>query len=479
MSNNRIKFLLNSTIKEIDFNTSSFRPSTTVLNYLRSFSETKGVKEGCAEGDCGACTIVIGELTENNSIRYYSVDSCLLFLASIHGKQIITIEGLERKLDNETLLHPVQQALIDHFGSQCGFCTPGIVMSIFALYKSNAYPNRNDVVQNLSGNLCRCTGYEPILNAAVEVCSNLQPDHFDANEKNVVKILEEIKRKQASITVSAKSQVYHLPETLQEALEIKESNPTVKVVNGATDTAIRQNKFHDYIEEILDLSSVSEVKLLSKQGNGFYIGAGVTIEALKTFAKKSIPTILPMLNVFASHQIRNVATIGGNLATASPIGDLIPLLMAHNARVELVSSSGSRWVDVQDFITGYRKNCLKSNELIKSIFIPKVSENITIKSEKVSTRHQLDISTVSLSARIEFEVDAVKSIILAFGGMAEVPKRALKTEAFLHGKTLNRNIIEKAMEKIGDDFTPISDARASAEYRLVAAKNLLLKLVCE
>ncbi len=477
MSNNRIKFILNNTVKEVDFNTSNFRPSTTVLNYLRSFTETKGVKEGCAEGDCGACTIVIGELTENNSIRYYSVDSCLLFLASIHGKQIITIEGLERKLNNATVLHPVQQAMIDHFGSQCGFCTPGIVMSIFALYKSNAYPNRNDVVQNLSGNLCRCTGYEPILNAALEVCSNLQPDHFDANEKSVVKTLEEIKRKQASVTVTVKSQTYYLPETLLEALEIKESNPTVKIINGATDTAIRQNKFHEYLEEILDISGVAEVKTLSKQPTGFYIGAGVTIETLKVFATKNIPTILPMLNVFASHQIRNVATIGGNLATASPIGDLIPLLMAHCARVELVSSNGSRWVEVQEFITGYRKNCLKGNELVKGIFIPKIDENVVIKSEKISTRHQLDISTVSLCARIEIEMDAVKSIILAYGGMAEIPKRAHKTEAFLHGKTIKRETIEKAMKFIPDDFAPISDARASLDYRLTAAKNLLLKLL--
>jgi xanthine dehydrogenase small subunit len=477
MSSNRITFLLNDKIREVDFNTSNFHPSTTVLNYLRSFSNTKGVKEGCAEGDCGACTIVLGELDSSYRIRYYSADSCLLFLASVHGKQIITVEGLERKVGNETVLHPVQQALIDHFGSQCGFCTPGIVMSIFALYKTKAYPNRNDVVQSLSGNLCRCTGYEPILNAALAVCSNLQPDHFDANEMQTATILEGIKNKQSTISIRTKDQNYFYPETLNEAFDIIDSNPTIKVVNGATDTAIRQNKFYEYLENILDISAVQELKLLLSEPSGYYIGSGITIESLKGYASKHIPTLLPMLDVFASNQIRNVATVGGNLATSSPIGDLIPLLMAHKAKIEIISSSGSRWADIEGFITGYRKNCLIQNELIKGIFIPKIEEGTFVKSFKVSTRHQLDISTLSLSARIELEEDEVKSIILAFGGMAEVPKRAAKTEAFLLNKPWSIDTINKASVHIADDFKPISDARSTVEYRLQAAKNLLLKLL--
>lgn len=477
MSSNRITFLLNDKIMEVDFNTSNFRPSTTVLNYLRSFSNTKGVKEGCAEGDCGACTIVIGELDSSYRIRYYSADSCLLFLASVHGKQVITVEGLERRVGNETVLHPVQQALIDHFGSQCGFCTPGIVMSIFALYKTKAYPNRNEVVQCLSGNLCRCTGYEPILNAAIAVCSNLQPDHFDANEMQTATILEGIKNKHCSLSIRTKDQNYFYPETLQEALDIIDSNPEIKVVNGATDTAIRQNKFYEYLESILDISAVQELKLLLSEPSGFYIGSGITIESLKGYATKHIPSLMPMLDVFASNQIRNVATVGGNLATSSPIGDLIPLLMAHKAKIEIISSNGSRWVNIEDFITGYRKNCLHSKELIKGIYIPKIEEGTFIKSFKVSTRHQLDISTLSLSARIELEEDKVKTIILAFGGMAEVPKRATKTEAFLLNKAWTIDAIKKASANIGDDFKPISDARSSAEYRLQAAKNLLLKML--
>ncbi len=478
MKSNKIRFILNNAVKEVDFNTSNFRPSATLLNYLRSFSHTKGVKEGCAEGDCGACTVVVGEL-DGQRVKYYSVDSCLVFLASVHGKQIITIEGLERHEGNQTYLHPVQQSLINHFGSQCGFCTPGIVMSIFALYKSHPYPNRNDVIQSLSGNLCRCTGYEPILNAALDVCSNLQSDHFDTNEKWVIKTIEEIKRKQPAIYITTEKQLYFLPETLQDAIELRESNPQAKIVNGATDTAIRQNKFHEYIDEIIDISAVPELKILKKEPTGFYIGSGVTIELLKPFAIKYVPTLTPFLNVFASQQIRNVATVGGNLATASPIGDLIPLLTAHCARVEIISPTENRWVDIGEFITGYRKNCLKSNELVKGIFVPKIDENITIKSFKVSTRRQLDISTVSLSARIELNMEAIQSIVLAYGGMAETVKRAKNTEKFLLGKPLNRETIEKSMKFISHDFTPISDARASVDYRLTAARNLLLKLVCE
>jgi xanthine dehydrogenase iron-sulfur cluster and FAD-binding subunit A len=290
-------------------------------------------------------------------------------------------------------------------------------------------------------------------------------------------ILEGIKNKHCSLSIRTKDQNYFYPETLQEALDIIDSNPEIKVVNGATDTAIRQNKFYEYLESILDISAVQELKLLLSEPSGFYIGSGITIESLKGYATKHIPSLMPMLDVFASNQIRNVATVGGNLATSSPIGDLIPLLMAHKAKIEIISSNGSRWVNIEDFITGYRKNCLHSKELIKGIYIPKIEEGTFIKSFKVSTRHQLDISTLSLSARIELEEDKVKTIILAFGGMAEVPKRATKTEAFLLNKAWTIDAIKKASANIGDDFKPISDARSSAEYRLQAAKNLLLKML--
>lgn len=475
--NNILRFVLDGRIVEIDFHKSDILPSTTVLNYLRSLPGHRGTKEGCAEGDCGACTVVLGELV-NGSIHYHAVDSCLLFLPAIHGKQLITVENLAIRNGKEILLHPVQQAMIENHGSQCGFCTPGMVMALFALYKSNLEINRYNLVQSLAGNLCRCTGYEPILDAAFEVCSNRQPDQFDADEKHIIELLDTIQSKGRSLEIHTSKQKYLLPENLGQALEYRCANPKAHVINGATDTAIRQNKTHDFLPEIIDLSAVDEIKSLTRQDDGFLIGAGLSLESFKNFAHAHLPALMPMLEVFASWQIRNVATIGGNLATSSPIGDLIPLFIALKARLDLISVNGNRWVAMQDFITGYRKNCLEKDELIKGVFIPDPEPGVVFRIEKISTRRDLDISTLSIAMRLRTNSEKqIEEIILAYGGMADRPKRAIQAENFLTGKTWDRETLEQAKEFVGMDFTPISDARASAEYRMMAAKNLLMKML--
>jgi xanthine dehydrogenase small subunit len=477
--NDLLKFVLDGQIVEVDFQKTQLLPSTTVLNYLRSLPGHRGTKEGCAEGDCGACTVVLGELV-NGKMHYRAVDSCLLFLPAIHGKQLITVENLAIRNGYETKLHPVQQAMVENYGSQCGFCTPGFVMAMFALYKSDIEITKYNVIQSLAGNLCRCTGYDPIYKAALQCCSTRMPDHFDEHEAEVMNLLQEIGSDHTTLEIKTTNQLYYLPANLEGALRLRSENPGAHVVNGATDTAIRQNKLHEYLPEILDVSAVEELRTLSKQHDGYYLGAGVSLESFLAFAVTNLPQLLPMLEVFASWQIRNVASIGGNLATASPIGDLIPLFMALKARLELISRNGSRWVEMEDFITGYRKNCLSKDELIKGVFIPYVEPGIVFKTEKISTRRDLDISTLSIAMRLKTNAgNMVEGIILAYGGMAERPKRAANTEKFLLNKPWTKETIVEAKELIEQDFTPISDARSGAEYRMMAAKNLLMKMLIQ
>lgn len=472
-----LKFLHYNRIIEIDFIKQNILPSTTALNYLRSLPGRTGTKQGCAEGDCGACTVVLGELV-NGKIHYRAVDSCLLFLPAIHGKQLITVENLAIRNGHEINLHPVQQAMVEQFGSQCGFCTPGIVMALFALYKSDIKITRHNVIQALAGNLCRCTGYDPIYKAALQCCSNRQPDNFDKNEEEVIKMLADLQTGAGSLEIRTKTQTYLLPANMEAALLYKVENPKAHIVNGATDTAIRQNKLNEYLPEILDVSAIEDLRTIKKLQDGYFLGSGVRLESFLAFAGVKLPQLLPLLEVFASWQIRNVATIGGNLATASPIGDLIPLFMALKVKLELISSSGSRWVDMEDFIAGYRKNCLRKDELINGAFIPIIEPGIVFKTEKISTRRHLDISTLSIAMRLKTNaVNLVEEIILAYGGMADRPKRAANTEKFIMNKPWVKETIIKAKELIEKDFTPISDARSGAEYRMLAAKNLLMKML--
>lgn len=476
MESNTLRFILDGQIKEIDFEKDNILPSTTVLNYLRSLHGHTGTREGCAEGDCGACTVVLGEIVDD-TIHYRAVDSCLLFLPAIHGKHLITVENLAAPNETGNPLHPVQDAIVANYGSQCGFCTPGIVMTLFAMYKNRIQPLRENIIQCLAGNLCRCTGYQPIVDAAEAVLNNPQSDHFTANENNTLRILSDFRTKGLSLSIKHPGQMYFLPETIEEALKLRSKHPGAIVVNGATDTAIRQNKTHRYPGCILDISAIDALKNWYKEPEGWYIGSGVTIENLKQFASQHLEWLMPILEVFASWQIRNVATLGGNLATASPIGDLIPLLIAAKAKVRIISEKEERWVIMENFITGYRRNCLLPGELIAGVLIPMPDTHALMLSEKISTRKHLDISTLSLALSLRLSGDnTVEEIILAYGGMADRPRRALATENFISQKKWEHGTIEDAVRYLDEDFSPISDARAGADYRRLAAANLLRKL---
>lgn len=473
--NRFVSFALDGKTVSLDFqDPAGPTPTTTVLNYLRTFPSHTGVKEGCAEGDCGACTVVLAEPSDGH-LSYAAVDSCLVFLPMIHGKQLITIENLKA---GDGTLHPVQQAMVETGGSQCGYCTPGITMSLFSLYKTKDHPDRAEIDECLTGNLCRCTGYKPIIEAAARSCIHETVDRFTDSESGILRLLRSISPE--SIHLSTPRQEYWRPVTLQEALALKSQHPDALVLCGATDLALRVTKKHEVLKKIIDLGGVNELRKIETGQSGLKIGSAVSLTSLLEATQAEFPPLADMLTVFGSRQIRNLATLGGNVGTASPIGDLLPVLMAYDAKVVLQSSRGNREVSVDDYFVGYRETVRRPDELIASVLLPRKINGAVIKSYKVSKRKDLDISTVSSAFRLELDGGRVVTRVkLAYGGMADRPKRAMRTETFLTGKSWQREVVEEAMDVVDEEFTPISDARSGAGFRKIAARNLLLKFWVE
>ena len=469
LKKNKIEFILKGKRHCININEESLSPTTTVLEYLRSKPEFKGVKEGCAEGDCGACTLVLGSLTKDGTIKYKSFDSCLVFLPMLHGKELITVECI----GSSDKLHHVQKEMVECDGSQCGYCTPGFIMSMYYLYQKGKPATREEIDDALTGNLCRCTGYRSIVDAAIKSCGQPIRNGSEAAKIKVAALLNEIQDE--GIEIKTPKQYYIQPKNLNVLLDVLADKPDCLIVSGATDIGLKVTKAKENLPKILDISSVQELKSVKLEHHGIWYGSGVNLEDIRVHCQSYLPALHNMLNVFGSRQIRYMGTIGGNIASASPIGDVPPVIMAYDAIIKLVSKEGVREVKAREFVTGYRETLLKPGEIIHSIFIPFPHKKNKIRSYKISKRKDLDISTVSGGFQVLIDKDKIEDIALVYGGVAAMTKRAEKAESYLKGKEWSRENVEHAMVLVDEDFTPISDARSGAQARKIMARNLLMK----
>ena len=467
MVSNSIRFIFEDKIKKIK----NPDPNETILNLIRLKLKKTGTKEGCAEGGCGACTVVLGEL-KKDKIIYKAINACIAFTTSLEGKHLLIVEDLIQK---DGSLHPVQSSMINFHGSQCGFCTPGFIMSLFSMYKNKTSYDKKTIEESISGNLCRCTGYRPIIDAAKSLKNN-DPDQFKKNEKKTIGLLKKIRPK--NISINNKYKKYFAPRTIKELKKIIKKNKNAEFLSGGTDMSLVVTKQKKDIKNIIFLNSIDELNYIKEQDKYIEVGAATPLIKFEFIIKKYYPDFNRILKRYGSVQIRNVATLGGNMATASPIGDSLPLLLSLDASIAIESFDKKMVMPLKDFFIGYRKTKLKKGQFIKSIRIPIFNKNI-FKAYKISKRIEDDISSVCASFNLAIENKKIKNIKIAYGGMAATPKRAVHCEKILLNSNFSEDIILKAQKSLEKDFQPIDDMRASKDYRIEIAKNLLTKCFAE
>ena len=476
--NGTIRFVLDGELVELE----GVEPTRTVLQFLREDLGRTGTKEGCAEGDCGACTVVVAEIDRSgNGIALRAINSCIQFLPTLDGKELITVESL-----GADGLHPAQQAMVDCHGSQCGFCTPGFVMSLFALYKTQRDPSRRDIDDALAGNLCRCTGYRPIIAAANAMYDSpadtddwlRQPCGSDQAPGERLARLREIARDD-SLSLRHDDHIFFAPRTCDEFAALLAEHPDATILAGGTDIGLWVTKQHRELATLIYTGEVAGLSDVDVSDTHIEIGGAVTLTAAMPVILEHYPLLDELLRRFASPPIRNAGTLGGNVANGSPIGDSMPALMAAGTSLVLRSSKGAREVDLDDFYHGYQVNDLREAEFVERIRIPLPGDNVRLYSYKLSKRFDQDISAVCTAYRIELDNDIVKSMRVACGGLAETIRRAPHCEEALQGQDWNEDTVSRGMEAFARDFEPISDMRASADYRLRAGQNLLRRLYLE
>ena len=488
-----IRFLLNREKIAIDP-----RADLTVLDYLREHRGHFAAKEGCASGDCGACTVVIASPLDAQ-LTYRAVNSCIMMVGALHGKQLLTAEHLvdaqagdsstgdshsaefsaqhstQHSLDT---LHAVQRAMVEQHASQCGFCTPGFVMALFALYKSRAQHEtptrtpltRDEIEAQLGGNLCRCTGYRPIIDAAVDACTAPTDDQFSIDEKTIAAQLCALAKQQP------RTQRFFAPRNVAQLTAHWREHPQARLLGGGTDMALEATQQLNELPSLIALDEVVELQQIESDDAHLHIGAAMPLAQCTEVLCAEYPQLRELLHRFGSAQIRNCATLGGNLANASPVADLSPLWLALDAVVVAQQEERVRHIAIDDFFIAYKQTALQPHEFIRAVIVPRRAPDVRLAAYKVSKRIDDDISAVCAVFCARLDGRKIVTMRAAFGGMAATPKRASGVEHCLTGDVFDDDALARAQRAITDDFTPLDDVRAGAQYRITVARNLLRRL---
>ncbi len=457
-----LELMINNDVVQV----TSAKADTMLLNYLREQKQMTGSKEGCASGDCGACTVVVVDIDDKQKLNYRQINACITPIHALHGKQIITVEHL--KQNNQ--LHPVQQTVVDKHGSQCGFCTPGIVMSLYALSKQEKAPQHP--THFLSGNLCRCTGYGPLIEAANTIAESDIDDPLSVHESAV-------KTWMGSVPKTDEPD-YARPQNRQQLAEAIQNMPEAKLIAGGTDLALEVTQQHKPLSQLIDLSQVDDLLTISETSAGWRIGAAVPMAQVHEFVIQNFPSADEVIERLGSLTIRHRATLGGSLGHASPIGDIAPLLISLRGLIELDDGKEKVLFAPEEYITGYRQTALQPNQWISAIHLPRLANNERHAIYKVSKRYEDDIATVTLGLNMAFDSkNHVTHCIISAGGVAAKSVRLTELEAVFTGKPLSAAVLQHAQEKVPQVIQPLSDVRGSDTYRIKLVQNLLKRFYLE
>lgn len=462
-----VRLMLGWSPVEIDVTDSN----RTLLQYLREDARLKGTKEGCGEGDCGACTVVVGEV-RGGELVYQAVNACILFLPSLDGKQVLSVEAVA-----DDALHPVQRAMVDLHGAQCGFCTPGIINSLLVLHLNGSATDRQSIDDALAGNLCRCTGYGPIIDAAEKACASKISDVWESRISAAQKQLQEWSKDKKYLSVETQNGPFMAPKTSDQLADLITLHPDATLVAGATDVGLWVTKMGRVLNPIVAVGDVSDLKSIETTQTHINIGAGVTYSDAHMALSDISESLGELIRRIGSRQVRNSGTVGGNIANGSPIGDMPPPLIAMGATLRLKCAEGTRDVAIEDFFIAYGQQDLKPGEFVERILVPRHVD--TFRCYKISKRFDQDITAVLGAFNLKIEAGVVVSARIAYGGMAGTPMRAAACEAALSGSAWTMDTVERAKVALDGDFAPMTDMRASAAYRSLAARNLLERFYLE